>query len=42
MVRGITVNNVTFSNGSQKMIVEDEVGLWAFDSLKLYEKDYRK
>jgi len=35
MVRGITVNNVIFSNGSQKIIVEEEVGLWDFDSLKL-------
>lgn len=37
MVRGIiTINNVTFSNGSQKIIVEEEVGLGTCDSLKLY------
>lgn len=29
MVRGIvTINNITFSNGSQYIIVEEEVGLW--------------
>ena len=36
MLRSITIHNVAFSNGSQKIIVEEEVGSWAFDSLKLY------
>lgn len=38
MVRGIvTINNITFSNGSQYIIVEEEVGLWG---LWLFETVY--
>lgn len=33
--RSITIYNVTFSNGSQKIVVEEEVGPQTFDSLKL-------
>lgn len=37
MVRGIiSINNITLANENQWITVEEEIGLWAFESLKLH------